>query len=153
MIRLNVHRAASIGATLLITSFIISTVTVEFLGFEAYLVEVKTWIFRVLPLLIILMATAGATGRKLASQSAGQPASKKAKLMRLVALNGILVLAPCAYFLQKWANLGELGQAFYWVQAIELGFGAINLSLMGMMIKEGITITKLGERIPTPSPG
>jgi hypothetical protein len=65
----------------------------------------------------------------------------KKKRMPLIAANGLLVLLPCALLLNHWAAAGSFGAAFYAVQALELAAGALNLTLMGLNMRDGLRLT------------
>ena len=61
--------------------------------------------------------------------------------MPLIAANGLLVLVPCAIVLNRWAAAGAFDVMFYTVQALELLAGAVNLTLMGLNIRDGLTMS------------
>jgi len=63
--------------------------------------------------------------------------SRKRKRMPFIGMNGILILIPCAVLLNLWASAGVLDTGFYVVQAIELIAGAVNLTLMGLNMRDG----------------
>lgn len=65
----------------------------------------------------------------------------KRRRMPFIALNGLLVLVPCALFLHAKAASGEFGSVFALVQAIELVAGAANLVLMGLNLRDGRALT------------
>ena len=67
----------------------------------------------------------------------------KAKKTRMpvIALNGLLILVPAAWFLASKAAAGEFDNTFYAVQAIELVAGAANLTMMGLNIRDGLRMT------------
>jgi hypothetical protein len=52
-----------------------------------------------------------------------------------------VVLIPCAVFLDRWASAGAFDISFYVVQGVELFAGAINLSLMGMNMRDGLRMS------------
>ena len=54
---------------------------------------------------------------------------------------GLLVLVPCALVLNRWAAAGAFDAMFYAVQALELVAGAVNLTLMGLNIRDGLRIS------------
>lgn len=60
--------------------------------------------------------------------------------------NGVLVLIPCAIFLDRWASVGVFDASFYLVQAIELIAGAVNLTLMAMNIRDGLRLSGRSRR-------
>jgi hypothetical protein len=71
--------------------------------------------------------------------------------MPFIAANGLLVLIPCAIFLDRWAAAGEFDTTFYTVQALELLAGAVNLALMGLNIRDGMTMSGRFRAAPTPA--
>lgn len=68
----------------------------------------------------------------------GRLVEAKKKRMPFIAANGLLVLVPCAILLNRWAAAGSFDVSFYIVQAVELVFGAINLALMGLNVRDGL---------------
>ena len=75
----------------------------------------------------------------------------KKKRMPFIALNGLLILVPSAFFLASKSATGDFDAWFYGVQAIELVAGAINLSPMGLNIGDGLTMSgRLRSRRRTP---
>lgn len=62
----------------------------------------------------------------------GRLVDTKKKRMPFIAANGLLVLVPCAIFLNRWAAADNFDTTFYVVQAIELVAGPINLALMAL---------------------
>ena len=61
--------------------------------------------------------------------------------MPFIAANGILILLPSAIFLNQWAAAGIFDTQFYVVQGLELLAGAINLTFMGMNIRDGLKMS------------
>jgi len=61
--------------------------------------------------------------------------------MPFIAINGILVLIPCAVLLDHWASVGVFDTDFYMVQGVELLAGATNLILMGMNMRDGLRMS------------
>jgi hypothetical protein len=55
--------------------------------------------------------------------------------------NGVLVLIPCAFYLANLAAKGQFTTTFYAVQVIELLAGLVNLTLMGLNIRDGLRLT------------
>ena len=62
--------------------------------------------------------------------------------MPFIAANGVLILLPCAFFLNSRAAAGQFDSVFYIVQSIELIAGAANLTLLGLSMKNGFSIRK-----------
>ena len=61
--------------------------------------------------------------------------------MPVIALNGLLVLVPCALYLDRLASAGRFDGLFYAVQAVELVAGSVNLSLMALNMRDGLRLT------------
>ena len=137
-----IHFVAGILATLTIATFLISTITVELFGTPEAIALVKSLI--VMPGLFILVpaiAMTGGTGFALAKIKSGNLVQAKQKRMPFIGANGILVLIPCAIFLDHWASAGYFDTTFYIVQGIEIVAGAVNLTLMGMNIRDGLKMS------------
>lgn len=141
MIR-KLHPIAGLIAFLTILVFWTSTVVVELGGDEAAIAAVKLRILWGLAVLIPAIAFAGASGLKLGGQSLHPIVAAKRWRMPFIALNGIAVLVPCAILLQQRAAAGQFDQIFTVVQAVELIAGAINLTLIGLSIRDGFRLTR-----------
>ena len=85
--------------------------------------------------------TAGASGFSLGGKSKAALVAAKRRRMPVIALNGLLILVPCAVFLAGRAGTGTFDAVFYAVQAIELIAGALNLVLMGLNIRDGLRLS------------
>ncbi len=148
-VKQRIHFAAGIVATMTIATFFVSTILVELFGMHAAIATVKGLI--VVPGLFILVpaiVVTGGTGFALSASRKGRLIQVKQKRMPFIGVNGVFVLIPCAIILDHWASAGAFDTAFYMVQGIELVAGAINLSLMGMNIRDGL---KLSGRFRAPS--
>ncbi len=73
----------------------------------------------------------------MSKERSGKLSQRKKKRMPVIAINGIVILIPAAYFLNQWAMSGVFDSKFYLLQAVELTVGFINLSLMVMNIADG----------------
>jgi hypothetical protein len=136
------HRIAAITATLCIATFFTSTVLVELFGSHEAVATIKSLI--VMPGLLILVpaiAVTGGTGFSLSKSRKGRLVEAKKKRMPFIGANGVLVLIPCAIFLDRWASAGVFDASFYLVQAIELIAGAVNLMLMATNIRDGLRMS------------
>lgn len=136
-----VHRAAALLAPLCITVFLLSTMAVELFGTHAQVAQVKAWI--VMPGLLLLIpaiAAAGGTGFALSRKRAGRLVQAKKRRMPIIALNGLLVLLPCALLLAHWSAAGRFDAVFYSVQTLEWGAGLANLVLIGLNMRDGRTL-------------
>jgi hypothetical protein len=137
-----VHFIAGLLATLTIATFFLSTVIVELFGSHEAVAVLKSLI--VIPGLFILVpaiAATGGSGFALSKSRQGRLVDAKKKRMPFIAANGLLVLLPSAIFLDRWASAGSFDTAFYLVQSAELLAGAINLTLMGLNIRDGIKMS------------
>ncbi len=146
-----IHPIAGVIAILAIATFWLSTTLSELFGSQAMIITVKTaipWGF--LALIPALMATGG-SGFGLARSRRTGMVGTKMKRMQMIAANGILVLIPCALFLASKAKAGELDSAFYLVQVVELVAGAVNLTLLGLNMRDGLKMT--GRFRPNPVAG
>ncbi len=137
-----IHPVAAIIATLCIATFFTSTILVELFGSHESIAMVKSLI--VVPGLFILVpaiAAAGGTGFVLAKNRKGRLLESKKRRMPFIAANGLLILMPAAIFLDQWATSDSFNTSFYFVQALELAAGAVNLTLMGANIRDGFKMT------------
>lgn len=135
------HPIAGAGALLIIASFWLSTVVSEASGAMEAIVAVKTAIPWGFLLLVPLMMATGASGFALARGRKGGLVAAKGRRMRIIALNGIFVLIPSALFLAAAARAQAFGTGFVVVQAIELAAGLVNITLMGLNMRDGLQMT------------
>ena len=142
-----VHRAAGVLALLIIAAFWSSTVLVELFGDAAAVAAVKLAIAWALLVFVPLLAVTGATGFAMAGREPGGLMAAKGRRMRIIAMNGLVVLAPAALFLAWKANAGEFDGSFMGVQAAELVAGAVNAVLMSLNVRDGLRLTgRIGAR-------
>ncbi len=136
------HLVAGILAPLCIATFFLSTVLVELFGSHDAVARLKSLIVAPgLWILIPAIAAAGGSGMLLSRSRKGRLVESKKKRMPFIAANGLLVLVPCAIVLNRWASAGSFDAAFYAVQAIELAAGAVNLTLMGLNVRDGLRMS------------
>jgi len=146
-----IHGLAGLLATLCIGTFWLSTVLVELFGSPAAVAQVKTMVLSPgLWILVPALVATGGSGARLARARQGRLVSAKQRRMPVLALNGLLVLVPCAWFLAQWASAGQFDARFYAVQALELLVGAVNLGLMGLNMRDGL---RLSGRLRATHPG
>lgn len=136
-----VHAIAGVVGFLTIATFLISTLITELVGTHAAIATLKSGILWGLIILTPALAIAGGSGMSLGQGRTDQGVLTKKKRMPFIALNGLLVLVPSAVFLAMKANAGEIDAGFYVVQGIEFLAGAINLTLMGLNIRDGLRLT------------
>ena len=135
-----IHPVAGALALVTIAIFWLSTALSELLASRATVVTVKIaipWGFLVL---IPALAAAGGTGLALAKGRRAGLIGAKLKRMPFVAANGLLVLIPCALFLASKASAGEFDTSFYVVQALELVAGPVNITLLGLNMRDGLKL-------------
>jgi hypothetical protein len=137
-----VHRIAGVLAFLTILSFWLSTAAVELLGGAAAIAAAKHAILWGMAALIPAMIAAGATGFRLGGKSRAPVIAAKRRRMPVIALNGLLVLVPSAVFLAARSAAGDFDGLFYAVQAVELVAGAVNITLLGLNIRDGLAMTR-----------
>jgi hypothetical protein len=132
--------AGAIGFATILT-FWLSTVIAELFGSLPVVAAVKETIPWGFLIVVPALAITGASGFRIAGASSEPRVIKKRRRMPIIAANGLLVLVPAALYLAALASRGEFGMLFYGVQAIELVAGAINLILMSLNIRDGLSLT------------
>ena len=136
-----IHAAAGVIGFLCILTFWASTVGSELFGSHETITAVKQAVLWGMWLLLPSMAAAGGTGFKLLGSRTDALALAKKRRMMVIGPNGVLVLIPCAFYLANLAAKGQFTATFYAVQAIELVAGLVNLTLMGLNIRDGLRLT------------
>ncbi|MGC3939903.1 CDGSH iron-sulfur domain-containing protein [Roseobacter sp. EG26] len=136
-----IHAIAGGVGFLMILLFWTSTAISELFASHETIAAVKAMILRGMFILIPAMVIAGGSGTVMGKSRTDAKALAKKKRMPLIALNGLLILLPSAWFLAGKAAAGEFDTVFYTVQAIELVAGAANLTMMGLNIRDGLTMT------------
>jgi CDGSH-type Zn-finger protein len=140
MIR-RIHAAAGVIGFLCILAFWTSTVASELFGSHETSAAVKHAVLWGMWLLVPSMAAAGGTGFKLLGSRTDALALAKKRRMMVIGPNGVLMLIPCAFYLANLAAKGQFTATFYAVQVIELLAGLVNLTLMGLNIRDGLRLT------------
>ena len=131
------HGVFGLVALLCIVTFWLSTVVAELLLDQASVVFVKNMVVAGMWVLIPAMAATGGSGFSLARSRRGRLVEAKQRRMKMVAVNGLLVLLPSALLLARWANAGRLDAAFYALQGLELLAGATNITLLALNLRDG----------------
>lgn len=145
-----VHRIGGFVAPLCIALFWTSTVLVELFGSHAAVAQLKSLIVTPgLWILVPAIAMAGGSGMFMGKSRHGRLVDTKKRRMPFIAANGLLVLVPCAIFLNRWAAAGSFDTTFYVVQAIELLAGPINLVLMALNVRDGLRMAGRLRASPT----
>ena len=143
-----IHPMAGILALLTIATFWLSTAVAELFGSQAAVIAVKTAIPWGFLLLIPALTAAGGSGFVLSKGWRVGLFGTKLKRMPIIAANGILVLIPSALFLASKARAAEFDTSFYAVQALELAAGAVNITLLGLNLRDGLTMKGWYRRQP-----
>lgn len=136
-----IHLVAASVAFLMILLFFTSTVVVELAGNRDAIATVKRLIVFGLFILVPAIAATGATGFMLSKSRTGSLVQAKKKRMPIIGANGLLVLVPSAIYLNHLAGAGDFGSGFVAIQSLELLAGAVNLTLMGMNLRDGRRLT------------
>lgn len=135
------HAVAGAVGFLTILTFWTSTVVSELFGTHEMIAIVKAAILKGMIVLISAMAFAGASGMSLGVTRQDVRALANKKRMPIIAANGLLLLVPSAFFLEYKASAGAFDTWFYTVQLLELIAGATNLAMMGLNIRDGLSMT------------
>lgn len=138
-------------ALLCIATFWSSTAVSELFLDLASVTAVKKAILAGMWVLIPAMAATGGSGFSLAGARRGRLVEVKARRMKLVAANGLLVLLPSAYVLASWASAGRFDSAFYALQALELLAGAVNVTLLVLNMRDGLRLAGRLRMKPSPA--
>ena len=147
-----IHPLAGLVAILTIATFWLSTAISEaFLDLGSVtavknailtVIVVKTAIPWGFILLVPALAATGGSGFFLSKGQRKGLVGAKFKRMPFIAANGLLVLIPAALFLAYKARAGEFDASFYTVQALELIAGAVNITLLGLSMRDGMALTQ-----------
>ena len=132
-----VYKISSFIAFVLIISFMISTLTAEFLGDYILISTIKKYILCTLPLLIICMIITGISTRKLALLYPNVPYNRLVvRRVKYIGLNGVVFLAPLATVLNYLAQNNSIDSIFYLLQSLEILFGLINIFLFTKIFRD-----------------
>lgn len=143
-----IHPVAGAVALATIATFWLSTVLSEVFTTDTVVIDVKKAIPWGFLLLVPALAAAGGSGLALAKGRRAGLVGAKLKRMPLIAANGVLVLIPSAMFLAYKAGRAELDGVFYAVQALELFAGALNITLLGLNVRDGLRMRGRPRRRP-----
>ncbi|MBG6156879.1 hypothetical protein IWQ52_002704 [Labrenzia sp. EL_159] len=136
-----IHAAAGGLGFLMVLIFWTSTVISETFATGADVTVVKSAILMGMFILIPALIVAGGSGMAMGATRTDPLTMAKKRRMPVIAGNGLLILVPCAFFLEGRASAGQFDTVFYAVQAVELFAGALNLTLMGLNIRDGLRMT------------
>lgn len=136
-----VHAIAGGLGFVMILLFWTSTLFSELFATHETIATIKAMILKAMVIFIPAMAIAGASGMAMGRRRKDVLTAGKKKRMPVIALNGLLILLPSAWFLAGKAATGQFDGTFYLIQGIELIAGLVNLTLMGMNIRDGLRMT------------
>ncbi|WP_209347125.1 hypothetical protein [Pontixanthobacter sp. CEM42] len=136
-----IHAIAGAIGFLTILTFWSSTVISELFGSHSTIASVKQAVLYGMALLIPALMITGGSGMSLGARRKDPKTLAKKKRMPFIAANGLLILVPSAMFLASKADARAFDGWFYGVQVLELVAGAINLTLMGLNIRDGLMMT------------
>ncbi len=136
-----IHAIAGGIGFVMILLFWTSTVVSELFASHETVATVKALILKGMFILIPAMAIAGGSGTAMGRKRKDALTKAKKTRMPIIALNGLLVLVPAAWFLAGKATAGEFDSTFYTIQVIELIAGGANLTMMGLNIRDGLRMT------------
>ncbi|WP_377193225.1 hypothetical protein [Ruegeria meonggei] len=136
-----IHAIAGGIGFVMILLFWTSTVTSELFASHETVATSKALILKGMFILIPAMAIVGGSGMAMGRKRKDALTKAKKTRMPVIALNGLLILVPAAWFLAGKAAAGEFDSTFYTIQVIELIAGAANLTMMGLNIRDGLRMT------------
>ena len=135
------HAMAGLISFTFIACFWSSTLISELFLSHETVASVKAGIVYALAVFIPVMIMTGMTGFSMGGKGLNPGLVAKRRRMPVIALIGILIMIPAAIFLDGKAHSGEFDIGFYLVQVLELVAGAVNLSLIGLNIRDGLRLT------------
>lgn len=92
--------------------------------------------------LLPALIAAGASGAGLARGRAGPVVAAKQARMRRAAALGLSILAPAALVLAFAEEVGLSGWGYGLIQGAELVAGAINIALLSLNLRDGLTLRR-----------
>ncbi len=136
------HALAGTIALICMSLFWTTTLYSELFGTYAEIAIVKSNILWGMAILIPSMMAAGGSGFALGGKWKSKIISAKKIRMKIIAANGMIILLPSAVFLAQWAEAGLFDAQFYTVQVLEIVAGATNITLLGLNMRDGITLAR-----------
>ncbi|WP_316860502.1 hypothetical protein [uncultured Cohaesibacter sp.] len=136
-----IHPIAGALALLMISSFWLSTAFVELFAGAPIVVMVKQLIPWGFTALIPAIVIAGLSGNALGKKWRNPIVGRKRRRMPIIAANGIVILIPAALYLSAKAQAGQFDTGFYVVQLLELVAGSVNITLLGLSMRDGLGLS------------
>jgi hypothetical protein len=145
-----VHAVAGTVAILLVATFLASTAYSELAMDGALIARTKRLILYGVCLLIPAMAMTGGSGFSLAKGRVGGIVDSKGRRMRIIAVNGLIIMLPSAIWLHMLAAERSFGTVFFIVQTIEIAGGTLQLYLLGRNFRDGLKLSGRLRRMAPP---
>ncbi len=136
-----VHRVTAFFALIILLGFWSLTAYAEIWLDQMGIAAAKRAIAFGVIVLIPVMAALGGSGRALARGATQGLPGKKLARMKLMAANGVLVLAPAAWALAWLSERGSFGGWFWAIQCLELATGALNITLIVKNARDGLVLS------------
>ncbi|MEM8976456.1 MAG: hypothetical protein AAGD43_30705 [Pseudomonadota bacterium] len=136
-----IHAIAGGIGFVMILLFWTSTVTSELFASHEAVATIRALILKGMFIVIPALAIAGGSGMVMGRKRKDALTKAKKTRMPVIALNGLLILVPAAWFLAGKAAAGEFDSTFYTIQVVELIAGAANLTMMGLNTRDGLRMT------------
>lgn len=136
------HAIAGIVAMTMVLCFWSATLFSElFMSYE-YIAFTKRAILYGLLILIPSMAVTGLSGAVLGRNRTGAVLESKKRRMKILAMTGLLIMLPSAFFLAMKSAADDFDSAFYVIQAVELAGGIVQFTLLVKNFRDGLTLAK-----------
>jgi len=135
-----VHAAAGVLGFILVATFSTSTVISGLIGSPEVIATVKTAIFGGLFVLLPALAGAGATGMSLLGKRQDPVALTKQVRGPRAFMSTLLIGVPTAGFLWFRASAGTFDTLYYGAQGLELALQAFCLVMIGLNIRDGLSL-------------
>ncbi|MFT8781283.1 hypothetical protein [Acetobacter orientalis] len=137
-----IHPLTGAMAILCIASFMTASIIAELYRNPQTIAVMRQAILWGLLVLIPCLAFTGLSGYRATGTAPRGLALTKFKRMRVIGINGVCILVPCAFFLALRASELKFDWLFYGVQLIELLAGSTNFALLGMNFRDGLRMTR-----------
>lgn len=138
-----VHRFSGVVVLFCIVLFSSATIISELFGSFSTITKVKNLIVSPgLWLLVPAMILTNISGKYLSGKRSNAILKRKQKRALIAALNGLLVLVPCALLLRYLAQSNNFGGGFYTIQLVEIVAGAANFVLLSLNSRDGLMLVR-----------
>lgn len=142
-VKAKLHAAAGGTAMLTILAFQALLWRAEASGYPEDILAARVAILWGVGLVLVpAMAGAGISGAVMGRGWKRPEIAAKARRMRVIAANGLLVLLPLAIALWWLASKGMVEERFFWLQRLEMLAGLVNLALLGLNMRAGLRLRR-----------